>query len=432
MEVEKEQMRKVYAGYALGEEYCQISLFAPGNSSEPISVTTRLGGEKINIPMVLAKKKQIEQWYYGEEAIRQIELGQAIAVENLYKGSMENQSVEIEGKKYKMVLLLQMYLRKTFGLLLSYVPLEKVQMCTFAVDKIDADMVQMWKTIIEGLPIEKSALRLISYGEGFAYYVAFQEEISWERGAVLFECKGKDKIISRVLTLDKGTLPHLLFVEEKEWEIPDCNDETFFDCAKALLSKIKASVIYLVGEEFAQNWYPETLKLLCQGRRVFRGQNLYGLGALNYSGIKLGVKNEDYLYLGEEQIHVNFFLKAVYQGEETDYELLSAESHWFEAEKIIDFVPDKENQVAVYARGLDGKCEEVIRVLLNDFPIRDEGASRLRLKLHFPERYVGAIEVEDLGFGEIYVATHKVWEEKFDLRLLREKLNGNLKHIKER
>lgn len=430
--MEKERMRKVYAGYDLGEQYCQISLFSPENSSEPISVATLLGGEKIRIPMVLAKKRKIEQWYYGEEAVRQIELGEAVPAENIFRGSKEKQTVELEGKQYEMVLLLQMFLKKTFGLILSYVPLERIEMCTFAVEQIDVETVRMWEIVTKGLPMEKSRLRLISYGEGFAYYTAFQQELPWERGVVLLEYNNSEKIMTRILTVDKGTVPGLLFVEEKEWESVAHEDTLLFNHVKQLFTEHKAAVIYLVGDGFAGSWYPETLKLLCQGRRVFRGQNLYGLGALNYSGIQLGVKKQDYLFLGEDQIYVNFFLKAVYQGKETDYELVSAEVHWFEAERSMEFIPDSGNEVAVYARGLDGKCEEVIRVPLNDFPVREERASRLRLKLYFTDRDQGVIEVRDMGFGEIYQATDKIWKEEFDLQLLRRKLNGNLGHIKEK
>lgn len=430
--MEKEGMRKVYAGYDLGEEYCQISLFSPENSSEPISVATLLGGEKIRIPMVLAKKKKVEQWYYGEEAIKQIELGEAIQVNHIFQGSKDRQMTELEGNQYEMVLLLQMFLKKTFALILSYVPLEQIEMCTFAVEKIDVETVCMWKTVTKGLPIKESRLRLISYGEGFAYYTAFQQELPWERGVILLEYNNSEKIKIRILTVDKGTVPNLLFVKEKEWEAVDRDDALLFNNAKQLFAEHRASVVYLVGDGFAEAWYPETLKLLCQGRRVFRGQNLYGLGALNYSGIQLGVKKQDYLYLGEDQLHVNFFLKAVYQGTETDYEMAPAEVHWFEAERSIEFIPDRENEVAVYARGLDGKCEEVIRVPLNDFPVREEKASRLQLKLYFADRDKGVIEVRDLGFGEIYQATDKIWKEEFDLQLLRQKLNGNLGHIKEK
>lgn len=429
--MEKEAKRQVYAGYDLGKEYCQISLFSPENGQTPISVPTLLGGEKIRIPMALAKKKKIEQWYYGEEAVRQSELGEALLVNNLYQGSKKNEMIELEGKQYQMVLLLQMYIRKTFGLVLNYVPLDDIQMCTVAVENIDEETVQMWKTITREQQITSAALRLISYKEGFAYYTAFQEEIPWEHGTVLLEYdRGKVKV--KILNVDKGTVPKLLFVQEDESGVIEKEDMLFFEYVKQLFKKHRAAVVYLVGEGFAESWYPETLKLLCQGRRVFRGQNLYGLGALKYSGICLGVEKQDYLYLGEEQLHVNFFLKVLYQGKETDYELISAELHWYEAESSIDFVPGDENEVALYARSLDGKCEEVIRVPLNDFPDRDEKASRLQLRLHFTQRHKGVVEVEDMGFGEFYEATHKVWKEEFDLQLLEQKLNGNIRHIKEK
>lgn len=431
--MEKEGKRKVYAGYDLGEEYCQISLFSPEYSPKPISVATLLGGEKIRIPTMLAKKKGMEQWYYGEEALRQAELGEAIPVQGIFEGSKKKQTVELEGKQYEMLLLMQMYIRKTFGLVLSYVALEQIELCTFAVETIDSETVEMWKTVTKELPISKAALHLISYGEGFAYYTAEQSELPWERGAILLEYNQSDGMIkARILNVYKGTAPKLLLVEEMESESIQQQDMVFFEYAKRLFAEYRAAVIYLVGEGFASGWYPETLKLLCQGRRVFRGQNLYGLGALNYSGIQLGVKKQDYLYLGEEQIQVNFFIKAIYLGKETDYELVSAESHWYEAERTMEFIPDNKKEVAVYARGLDGKCEEIIRVILKDFPVREEKASRLEFRLYFPEKDKGVIEVEDMGFGEIYEATHKIWKEEFDLRLLEEKVNGNVKHIKER
>lgn len=429
--MEKEEMRKVYAGYDLGKEHCQISLFSPKYGSEPISVATLLGGDKIRIPMILAKKKKLEQWYYGEEAVKQIELGEALAVENLFEGSKRQETIELEGKEYEMVLLLQMFVRKTFGLVLSYVSLDKIQMCTFAVEKIDKETIQMWKTIVEGLNIAKACLRLISYTEGFAYYTAYGQELPWEHGTVLLEYE-QERIKAKVLTVDKGTAPKLLFVEEQQSELIGQNDNVFFEYVKQLFRCHRATVVYLVGEGFNGSWYPETLKLLCQGRRVFRGQNLYGLGALQYSGLWLGEKKQEFLYLGEEQLRVNFFLKAIYQGKETDYEFISAELHWYEAEVSIDFVPDGEKEVAVYVRSLDGKCEEIIRVFLKDFPKREEKASRLQLRLHFTERDKGVIEVEDLGFGDFYEATHKVWREEFDLGLLEQKLNGNIRHIKER
>lgn len=426
--MEEKQISKVYAGYDLGSEDCQISLYSAKTGKEPISVAAMLGGEKIRIPFVLAKKKGVEQWYYGEEAVRKAEQGEAVTAEGIYQKSLEKGSIELEDKQYEAEVLFQMYVKKTLGLLLSYVPFGSIDACTFCVERIDEKTVNLWKTMAETLPLKRETLRLISYSEGFAYYTAYQEESLWTKGVLLLDYDN-NRLKTRILKIDKMTIPHLMKVEEKETAEMRQEDELFLNYLKQVLKDSPVSTVYLVGEGFREAWYPESLKLLCQGRRVFKGQNLYGLGALNYSGMKLDEKEQKCLYLGEEQIKVNFFLKAIYKGEETEYEFLSAELHWYEAEAEVEFIPDSQNEAAVYARGLDGKCEEIIRVPLHGFPVRAKKASRLKLKMYFKGNDTGVIEVTDMGFGEIYEASGKVWSTEFDLRLLEQKLNGSLGRI---
>lgn len=426
--MEKQKVSKVYIGYDLGKEDCQISLYSKETGKEPISIATCLGGERIRIPLVLAKRKGVEQWYYGEEALRKAEQEEAVLVENIYQKCLQKENIVLEENEYQGELLFQMYIKKTLGLLLSYIPLEKIDSCTFCVEKMEKETADMWKSLAKTLPIRKEALYVIPYSEAFAYYMAYQEQSLWERGVLLMEYD-KNLLKGRILTMDKNTLPHLMRVEEIEEMEMEPVDEVFMNYVRQIVSNHKCSSVYLVGDGFKERWYPETLKLLCQGRRAFWGQNLYGLGALNYSGIKLGVKEQKCLYLGQEQIKVNFFLKAVYQGEKMDYEILSADLHWYEAETELEFIPEGKNEAAVYARGLDGKCEEIIRVILQDFPVREEKASRLKLNIYFKDRKTGVIQISDMGFGDIYESSGKVWKEEFDLQLLEEKLNGNLKKI---
>lgn len=426
--MEKQEISKVYIGYDLGNEDCQISLYSKGTGPDPISIATCLGGDKIRIPLVLAKRKGIEQWYYGEEALRKAEQEEAFLVENIYEKCLQKEKIILDEKEYQGHLLFQMYIKKTLGLLLSYIPLEKIDSCTFCVEKTKKETIEMWKSLAETLPMKRESLYVISYSEAFAYYMAYQEQSLWERGVLLLEYD-KNLLKGRILAIDKNTIPHLVKVEETEAVEMEPDDRKFMDYVKQIVSGRFFSSVYLVGDGFQEQWYQETLKLLCQGRRVFRGQNLYGLGALNYSGIKLGVKKQNCLYLGKEQIKVNFFLKAVYQGKEADYEVLSGDLHWYEAETEIEFIPEEKNEVLVYARGLDGKCEEIIRVTLQDFPVREEKASRLKLNIYFQDKDTGIVQVTDMGFGDIYENSGKIWKEEFDLQILEEKLNGNLKKI---
>ncbi|MBQ4530320.1 MAG: hypothetical protein IJA36_06890 [Lachnospiraceae bacterium] len=426
--MEKKKISKVYIGYDLGREDCQISLYSKETGSEPISIATCLGGDRIRIPLTLAKRTGIEQWYYGEEAIRKAEQEEAVLVENIYEKALQKETIILDEKEYQGELLFQMYIKKTLGLLLSYIPLEKIDSCTFCVEKMEKETVEMWKNLMETLPIKKEALYAISYSEAFAYYMAYQDQSLWERGVLLLEYD-KNLLKGRILTTDKNTLPHLMKVEEVETVEMEPDDQLFMNYVKQIVSGHLVSSVYLVGDGFKEQWYQETLKLLCQGRRAFRGQNLYGLGALNYSGIKLGVKEQNCLYLGPDQIKVNFLLKAVYQGEEADYEILSADLHWYEAETEIEFILDGKNEVAVYIRSLDGKCEEIIRTILKDFPVREEKASRLKMNIYFQDKGTGIIQITDMGFGEVYESSGRVWKEEFGLQILEEKLNGNLKKI---
>lgn len=420
-----EKVSKVCVGYEMGREYSQICVYSPETGLEPVSVATVLGGDKIKIPILLAKRIKVEQWYYGEEAVRKVEQQEALPVENLYENAVKQEKISLEDKEYEAELLFQMFVKKSLNLVISYVPLENISHCTFCVENLGRKEVSLWKRTFDALSVLKGKCSLISYSEGFAYYSAFQEEKFWERGILLLEYN--DRFIkAKSLRISKRTIPHLIQIEEHEGCELERDDSAFFELVKNLFQKIKAGTVYLVGEGFREVWYGETLKLLCQGRRVFKGQNLYGLGAVQYAGMKLEETGQPCLYLGEQQIKVNFFLKALDRGRETDYELLSAELHWYEAEKYLEVVTGYESEVVIYARGLDGKCEEELKVSLKDFPVREDKATRLGIKIYFEDNTLGVIEVTDLGFGEIYSSTGKVWMEGFDLQSMQQRLNGSL------
>ena len=111
--MEKQEISKVYIGYDLGNEDCQISLYSKGTGPDPISIATCLGGDKIRIPLVLAKRKGIEQWYYGEEALRKAEQEEAFLVENIYEKCLQKEKIILDEKEYQGHLLFQMYIKKT-------------------------------------------------------------------------------------------------------------------------------------------------------------------------------------------------------------------------------------------------------------------------------------------------------------------------------
>ena len=62
-------------------------------------------------------------------------------------------------------------------------------------------------------------------------------------------------------------------------------DERFRHFIQGVFNKKHVSSVYLTGEGFENNWYPNSQKVLCNGRRAFIGNNLYSKGAC-YCGLR--------------------------------------------------------------------------------------------------------------------------------------------------
>lgn len=54
-----------YIGIDLNDSYAMVSFFQQ-NMKEPETVSTVAGSEEFQIPLVLARRKSIGKWYYGD------------------------------------------------------------------------------------------------------------------------------------------------------------------------------------------------------------------------------------------------------------------------------------------------------------------------------------------------------------------------------
>ena len=71
-----------YIGIDINDKNAMISYFQP-NMEEPETLSTVAGSELYQIPIVLAKRKDLGQWYYGDDAKKMAMNGEIIFVDNL-------------------------------------------------------------------------------------------------------------------------------------------------------------------------------------------------------------------------------------------------------------------------------------------------------------------------------------------------------------
>ena len=74
---EEMEANTCYLGIELNDSYAMVSYMQP-NMEEPETVSTIAGSENYRIPTLLARRKNVGMWYYGEDAGRMAKTSEVI------------------------------------------------------------------------------------------------------------------------------------------------------------------------------------------------------------------------------------------------------------------------------------------------------------------------------------------------------------------
>ncbi len=419
---------KIVVGYDINDKYAQISYcIAQGDDVRTLSSVA--GEEVFNIPTVLCKKEGVNQWYYGNEAIRYAQENQGILVTNLLSLAMDEEPVQIEGNSFEPVALLALFVKRTLGMLSQVSSFERIMAITVTCEKLDRKRLAVLNQVMSGIRLKTDKIFFQSYTESFFYYMLRQPEELHRHKTLL--CEYGDRLM-RVYDMENNhhTNPTVVFVKEREIPFPayepmpqeetlgeemrNYMDEEFLKLATGLCSNQMISSVYLIGEHFSEDWMKESLRYLCKGRRVFQGNNLYSKGAC-YGVLERLWESEEgqkYVFLGNDKLKANVGMKILRRGEESYYALLDAGVNWFEAKLTQEFYLQEDNRIELMITSLVGSGNKLAQIILENLP---EGICRLRLHLYMSDDNHLQVEIEDLGFGTFRQSTGHVWKEEIVL-----------------
>ena len=122
-----------------------------------------------------------------------------------------------------------------------------------------------------------------------------------------------------------------------------------------------------------------------------------------------------HVFLGDDKLKANIGMRLSRQGEDSYYALLDAGTSWFEAQGSVEFLLQEDNVFSLIITPLNGRDIKFAQVTLEGLPIREGAASRLYMEIRMTSERCIALTVEDLGFGEIYPASHLRWTESFEI-----------------
>ena len=399
-------------GYDISKKGCQISCYDVAGS-EPETI----GGASDDYQIPLALGYYNDQWVYGEEALMIQKADESRAVSDLFEKALRREKVMIAEKKYDAVWLLA----KFIGLTLESEG--EIQAITFTTPSTDIDVSKMLKGIGQHLGIAKENVYVQDYKESFCYYMFFQAKELWQYEAALFDCDAQEikaymlkklhvanqKGREMFVTVDEVASARIQELEALSailnTEKAKTADERFQAFIRNVFEKKVVSSVYLTGEGFEKNWYPDSLKVLCNGRRAFVGINLYSKGACYTSVRKYQNYVDGPVYLDENRLTEQIALRMRVEGREGWHPIVSWGTRWYEADGQWEVILEDTSDVEIHIESLAGDELQVETISLEGLEERRDYSMRLQISVMFLDERTCRMTFRDVGFGEFFAPT---------------------------
>ncbi len=405
----EEKMEGVYFGIDISDKYTMISFYQL-HMDEPETISTVMGSEAYQIPTFLSKKKGMGQWFFGNEAKRQVKLNQAVGVEQLLKKAVENQEVFIDQENYSARELMVIFIKKLLsipGHFYANAPLEKLMI---TVDRISLEITELFTMVASRLELEPQQMMLIDHRESFYYYALNQQPELFQNDVVLFDYTKKN-LMHYMLRRKQNTIPQVVeMLQGNHGSLLEERDVQFDEIVQQVFAGKLISTVYLIGDGFDGQWMKISLNRICRGRRAFVGKNLYSKGACYGGVIKDGKKDWPFVYMGDNELKVNVYLKLLVHNEMQLYSLVNAGESWYESRGECEVILDGTPEIEVWVQRPDSREAKLEVLELTDLPVRENRTTRLRIEARPVSDQEITVVIKDLGFGEIVTSSNQTWE----------------------
>lgn len=118
------------------------------------TVSSVAGTEQYNIPTVLCKRRGVNQWFYGKEALKYEREEDGILVGDLVELAKRGEEVVVETESYDPAALLTLYVKRSLSLLSLHVSLSQIEVMMFTVEELTPEMVDVLSKVVAGLSLQ--------------------------------------------------------------------------------------------------------------------------------------------------------------------------------------------------------------------------------------------------------------------------------------
>lgn len=422
------EKQKLMVGYDLCTDYSQISYYNV-EKEEPDSI--ELDGQA-EIPTALCRLFADGQWLVGQQALQAAQEGKGVLVQNFASHIADDPIADVAGDRVEKAQLISIFLSKTLEAIRMMSEDAEVGFITITMETLDLATADALKRAFSALGIREEALALESHRLSYEYYALSQRRELWTHDVGLFEYDRHGlryhhlstswKHHPPVVTAETTQLNQYLDGHELADPVPPEMDKNFLEAIKEVSARRTISTYYLMGEGFdgagsGKSWMNLSLKQLCAMKRhVFVGQNLYARGACyhSYDQGALG-KKPGFIAANAGLLTKDVYLRSVHKHAPQKLLLAAAGTPWYSAVSKKMIIIDGQEQLVIRMRDPLTNFEQTALLPLDDLPKRPPKTTKLLIETSFQSETSCHIRVTDMGFGEIFAATDKVWQKQFDI-----------------
>lgn len=341
-------------------------------------------------------------------------------VTSLY-GNFSGEPVEMGNGTMTITELFVEYLKSTLGTIrrrYGGAPIARIGMTG---ERMTTAHIRQLTGVMECLGYEKEKLFFSTHADAFLWYELYESAEQNNCSMTMdFDSKGvrtylltpedKGKNLPRFVStvdyseLTMGNLENILDACERA--------KCFENIAEVALARKKVATLYVTGAFIEDAEITKVLqKLSEEDRRIFAGRGLYCLGACLHAVKEKLPKHT----IADRQIFHNIYLDAYQDAQEGPVRLMMAGEFLEDAKKQVQVILDDTTELRFQVEDVRRGDSIVCTFQPEGMAVRENKTLRLEIEVCFLDYETLVLKVRDIGFGEIYPATYRVWEQMVHL-----------------
>lgn len=412
-----------YIGMDLCSDFTQLSYYND-IKREPESVSQLNNKDTYLMPNILFYSTDTDHWYVGGEASEARFNEEGVVVDGIFENLFSQNKVVVADKEYGYQELFIMMVKLHIDSFLYRYEDAKIMKLVISIPEYNPRIYKLLSGLYKVMGVAKDTIEVTSHLDSGLYYIFNQEQELWINSVALYDYNADGLNYYRI-DIARNKNPERVIMTHEDYSSQMSlskygndiyqMDADFAKIADYEVKKAYISSVFLTGVGFSNKWMKKSTNVLCQGRRVFVGQNIYTKGAC-YRAVG-GEYREFYDdYFVETKENVLFDVGISLEDEnDTFVPITTGGSQWYNTHGRQVVIMDDTDKITIVYKNHKTEEEKREFVRIHGLPKRPNKTTKLSLEVEFDNPHEGAVIIKDLGFGKLFPTTNKIYRKEFHI-----------------